>query len=263
MAGQHWIAIGDEAQEEQMTNAGRRVHDGILFRVAVSVAGRRLVALVDSGASQSYILPDAVSLCEIDCSPVQVHLELADGSKIQATQRTLATSCTVGETVCKLEFTVTKLLSNVDVVLGIDWLQRWNPVIDWRKQTMYVWVHGAWNHIHGVLMNAEDKIGTVKIFSDYIGDVHTVPDFSIIKKPGFWDYNTDQTDWRSMNDAVRNEHTVQKQKTCHIVQSEDKSTSRNSRQIISSKQIAKLMKQGETVFLAMIRPKEVAIQGMT
>ena len=55
MAGQHWIAIGDEAQEEQMTNAGRRVHDGILFRVAVSVARRRLVALVDSGASQSYI----------------------------------------------------------------------------------------------------------------------------------------------------------------------------------------------------------------
>ena len=82
MAGQHWIAIGDEAQEEQMTNAGRRVHDGILFRVAVSVAGRRLVALVDSGASQSYISPDAVSLCELDCSPVQVHLELADGSKI-------------------------------------------------------------------------------------------------------------------------------------------------------------------------------------
>ena len=70
MAGQYWVAIRDAAQEEQMTNAGRKVVDGILFRVAVSVAGRRLAALVDSGASQSYILPNTVALCEIDCSPV-------------------------------------------------------------------------------------------------------------------------------------------------------------------------------------------------
>ena len=33
-----------------------------------------------------------------------------------------------------MNFTVTKLLSAVDCVLGMDWLQQWNPVIDWRKQ---------------------------------------------------------------------------------------------------------------------------------
>ena len=31
MAGQHWVAIGDAAQEEVMTNAGRTVKDGMLF----------------------------------------------------------------------------------------------------------------------------------------------------------------------------------------------------------------------------------------
>ena len=40
MAGQHWVAIGDAAQEQKMNNAGRKVSDGILFCVAISMAGR-------------------------------------------------------------------------------------------------------------------------------------------------------------------------------------------------------------------------------
>ena len=86
MVGQHWVAIGaEEEQSELKTNAGRRIKDGVLFRVAVSVAGRRCVALVDSGASQSYVSPETVALCEIRCSSKCVNLELADGSKVQAT----------------------------------------------------------------------------------------------------------------------------------------------------------------------------------
>ena len=140
VAGQHWVAIGGEAQEKQTTNAGRTIKDGMLFRVAVSLMGRRLVALIDSGASQSYISPDTATICELECHPVEIHLELADGSKIQATQQTLDVPCTVGESVCKISFTVTKLLSNVDVVLGMDWLQRWNPVIDWQSVTNAAYV---------------------------------------------------------------------------------------------------------------------------
>ena len=99
-----------------------KMKDGVLFRVAVSMARRRCVALIDSGASQSYVLPETITLCELKCSPVIVHLELADGSKIEAIQQTLATPCLVGTATCSISFTVTKLLSNVDVVIGIDWL---------------------------------------------------------------------------------------------------------------------------------------------
>ena len=73
--GQHWIALGDEDNHHEETNAGRRIKDGILLRVAVSVAGRRCVALIDSGASQCYISPETVALSEIECSPAMVHLE--------------------------------------------------------------------------------------------------------------------------------------------------------------------------------------------
>ena len=123
MTGQHWVAIGEDSEEIAKASAGRRVSDGILFRVTVSINGRRCIALIDSGASQSYIAPDTVTLCEINCIPAVMHLELADGSKIQSTEQTQDTICTLGECIGKMSFTVTQLLSNVDVVLGMDWLK--------------------------------------------------------------------------------------------------------------------------------------------
>ena len=208
MAGRHWVALGDTDQLQEKTNAGRRIKDGILFRVAVSVAGRRCVALIDSGASQSYMSPETVTLCELGCSPASMQLELADGSKIEATQQTLATPCTLGMATCKMSFTVTKLLSNVDVVLGMDWLCTWNPVIDWRKQELYIWVHGQWEHVNGILLDAENKVGTVKIFDAYTGSHTDVPDFMVMKPPQFWDYCTEE----------KEQEVVEEQKICRTLQ---------------------------------------------
>ena len=105
--------------------------------------------------------PETVLLCELECHPAVMHLELADGSKIKSLEQTQVTNCTVGDATCAISFTVTKLLSNVDVVLGMDWLTRWNPVIDWRKQVMHIWVNRHWDYIHGVLLDSEHKAGTV------------------------------------------------------------------------------------------------------
>ena len=46
------------------------------------------MALIDSGASQSYITPETVAVCELKCVPSVLHLELADGTKIQSTEQT-------------------------------------------------------------------------------------------------------------------------------------------------------------------------------
>ena len=62
MAGQHWVAIGDDVYDTAKASVGRKVGDGILFRVAVSIAGRRVIALIDGGASQSYIAPETVTV---------------------------------------------------------------------------------------------------------------------------------------------------------------------------------------------------------
>ena len=105
----------------------------------------------------------------------------------------------------------------MDIVLGMDWLKTWNPVIDWRKQTLYTWVHGQWEHVNGVLLDAEQRIGTVKIFEGYSGDSHIVPDISVIKEPKFWDWNTTQKEWmhvdvvkekKNENDTDKDKETV-------------------------------------------------------
>ena len=75
------------SDQEELASVNRKIKDGVLFCIAVSVAGRRCVALIDSGA-QSYISPEIVTLCELYCSPTLIHLELADGSKVRSTQET-------------------------------------------------------------------------------------------------------------------------------------------------------------------------------
>ena len=192
MTGQHWVAIGEDSEETAKASAGRRVSDGILFRVTVSINGRRCIALIDSGASQSYIAPDTVTLCEINCIPAVMHLELADGSKIQSTEQTQDTICTLGECIGKMSFTVTQLLSNVDVVLGMDWLKKWNPVIDWRRQILYTFIHGKWTQVRGCLLDENQHCGTVKVIdSSSCSDEKKKKeleksDWTVVQKPKLW-----------------------------------------------------------------------------
>ena len=118
------MAIGDEEEEQIMkASAGRKIKDGVLFRVTVSIAGKECVALIDSGVSQSYMAPATVAHCELECEPALLHLELADGTKIRSTQQMQFTNCVVGEAVSRIKFTITNLLSNVDVVLDMGWLE--------------------------------------------------------------------------------------------------------------------------------------------
>ena len=69
MAGRHWVAIGDENENQAKASVGRNVCDGMLFKVALLLNGRRCIALVDSGASQSYVSPELATLAELDCVP--------------------------------------------------------------------------------------------------------------------------------------------------------------------------------------------------
>ena len=50
-------------------------------------------------------------------NPEILHLELADGSKVQSTQKAENVNVSVGKSICRVDFTVTKLLKDVDLVL--------------------------------------------------------------------------------------------------------------------------------------------------
>ena len=70
-----------------LSSVKRAVIDGILFKVIVSISGRKKIGLIDSGASRCYMSTKTAVHCELDLNPEILHLELADGSKVQSTQR--------------------------------------------------------------------------------------------------------------------------------------------------------------------------------
>ena len=67
-------------------------------------------------------------------------------------------------------------------------------MIDWNKQQMYTWVRGEWDQVNGILLDTQHKIGTIKIYENYFGDITCTSDFTVIKEPKFWTFNTDQMD---------------------------------------------------------------------
>ena len=189
MADQHWLAIGAE-HSGISTSVERVVADGILFKVAVSIAGRQRIGLIDSGASRCYMSPETTALCELSLNPEILHLELADGSKVQSTQKAEDVNVYVGKSICRVNFTVTKLLQDVDLVLGVNWLSVWNPVINWKEQIMHIWIGQEWSEIKGTLLHANKIIGTVKDFVYYdVDSKEKIPDFIVMRKPQFWVYH--------------------------------------------------------------------------
>ena len=52
---QHWLAVGHETTDEA-ASVGRCIGDGVLLHVPASINGRRLTALIDSGASRFYMM---------------------------------------------------------------------------------------------------------------------------------------------------------------------------------------------------------------
>ena len=67
---------------------------------------------------------------ELHLAKEKLQLELADGAKVQSAHKASNVTLVVGKTVCRVDFTVTQLLFGVDLVLGINWLALWNPMVD-------------------------------------------------------------------------------------------------------------------------------------
>ena len=100
--------------------------------------------------------------------------------------------CHVGKSVYRIDFTVTKLLHEVDLLLGINWLLTWNPVIDWQKQIVNMWTGFEWDQVTGNLLNSRHEIGIVKdsVHCGVSESEDKVPDFTVVKVPRFWEYKT-------------------------------------------------------------------------
>ena len=57
-------------------------------------------------------------------------LELGDGQKVLSRGKVLDVPVVTAGLTTKMDFTATSLLHDVDLILGINWLQLVNPLID-------------------------------------------------------------------------------------------------------------------------------------
>ena len=165
--------------------------DGILMVVTTKVYGKEFKTLIDSGATRCFITPECCLRGGLVVSTHNTFLELGTGEKALSRGLVRQTPISVAGVMRKVDLTVSKLLHGVDIVLGINWLESVNPLIDWCSGKMYLpnAVHTAF--LKGSWLEQQHKIGTVKIISTHEGleeikNEDMKNQLAIIKSPKFW-----------------------------------------------------------------------------
>ena len=101
---------------------------------------QQLLALVDSGASAIFMNLSTADRLKLKQSPLRnpVRLILADGSTStdgSITKSVLNHALTIGSHVEKVSFLITSV-PGYDIVLGMKWLLKNNPIIDWVQKSV-------------------------------------------------------------------------------------------------------------------------------
>ena len=149
----------------QQNKAPRGIDDGLLLVVPARINGHTVRALIDSGATRCFVTPSCVAAVGLKGTPQDIFLELGNGQKYLSRGHVPdATVVTAGLTV-RVGLTVTNLLHEVDLVLGINWLQLVNPVVDWSSGKIYLpnAVHTAL--LQGDWLKGHVKSGTVTVLA--------------------------------------------------------------------------------------------------
>ena len=184
---------GDEvtAESSQQNKYTRTIEDCLLLVVPTKIYGKEVKTLIDSGATRCFVTPSCVTKVGLKGLPRDVFLELGNGQKYLSRGYVLDVPIVTAGLTVKMGLTVTNLLHEVDLVLGMNWLQLVNPVIDWGSGRLYIpnAVHTAL--LQGVWLEGHVQSGTVTVLSDakelkFMQDQRMQRQISVLKMPKFW-----------------------------------------------------------------------------
>ena len=182
---------GQEKEDKEKKKIFRTVEDGLLIVVSARIYGRKIRTLIDSGATRCLVSPSCVTACGLKGVPRDVFLELGNGEKILSRGYIPDIPVVTAGLTVKMGLTVTNLLHDVDLVLGMNWLQTVNPIVDWCGAKLYVP-----NAVHTALLQGDwlekyIKVGTVTVLSSE-EELHQLKNerikssISVLKAPKFW-----------------------------------------------------------------------------
>ena len=265
-----WEQLGLGKPANSSESAPSQARDGTLLRVPLRVNGHRVMALIDCGASRCYM--DSKAVVKIDLVPVYEHvlLELGDGTKVPSSGCVPNVRFSLASQIFAQDFTVTKLMPEIDVVLGMTWLESVNPLIHWVTHTLYFKVDGKLIPAQGQAVNGI-KPGTVKHLS--ANNERSIPEVvNSLSAPKFWTVSGSRQQWR---------HVPEREPTAGDCQDDDQNSVRSTefvnriiqtpkgrvkrrvakaiseREFISLKQVRKLTQQGEFCYLMMVKTNQL------
>ncbi|KAG9399790.1 hypothetical protein AC1031_011213 [Aphanomyces cochlioides] len=115
----------------------------VMFSYLLPIAGFRdpLRVLIDSGASENYARRATIAKApDVSTSEVRPNdtlcIRLADGRFISHPRQTVVLPISIGDFSSTEEFFLMDLDNRWDLILGMGWLERHQPIIDWRLKTM-------------------------------------------------------------------------------------------------------------------------------
>ena len=95
--------------------------------VSARIYGRKIRTLIDSGATRCFVSPSCAATCGLKGVPRDVFLELGNREKILSRGYIPDIPIVTAGLTVKTRLTVTNLLHDVDLVLGMNWLQLVKP----------------------------------------------------------------------------------------------------------------------------------------
>ena len=130
--GNSTVTAASESQLNQLTVTTRS-----LLKIGGFIDGHPAVFLQDCGATGNFISAAFVARHNLVTrgSPSGEIITLADGSQQKAGSTVDAASVRIGSYTDSIDF-VSLPLVGYDVILGMPWLDHYNPTIDWRERTI-------------------------------------------------------------------------------------------------------------------------------
>ena len=159
-------------------------------------------ALIDSGATRCFVTPAYMTTIGLKGKPRDIFLELGNGEKFLSRGYVPDVPVVIAGLTVKIGLTITDLLHEVDLVLGVNWLKLVHPVVDWSGAWLYVP-----NTIHTALLQGdwlEDHVqpSTVIVLSSdeelqKMNDVEEQTKIVVLKCPKMWRESTDAANLRT------------------------------------------------------------------
>ena len=189
---------------------GTGVQDHLLLVVQAVVNGTRVPALVDSGASRSFISDKLQCRPPLQFVGAYSALELANGETIVSTGIAPRVLVCIGSVPCRLSLTAVPMMEGIQLILGKDWLDIINPLVDWRSNRMFLRTGSQLEQVQGIqvksgqhcqivdkgLPGLQHYFGAFKHPSATPTDDRKLGDtLAKLSTPAFWSYVQSDTQW--------------------------------------------------------------------